>query len=141
MGLFDEVTKMAGLAGGGAGGGQAALLQSVVQMLGAGDSAAGGGGLANIVQSFQKSGLGDQVASWVSTGKNLPISVDQLVQGLGAGRVKQLAQSAGLPEGAAASVLAGLLPTVIDRLTPGGTVPQQGQLDQLLGSVKSMFGA
>jgi uncharacterized protein YidB (DUF937 family) len=141
MSLFDDVTKMAGMAGltgGAAGGGQAALLQSVVQLLG---SAGSGGGLANIVQGFQKSGLGDQVASWVSTGKNLPISGDQLVQGLGAGRVKQLAQSAGLPEKAAASVLAGLLPTVIDRLTPAGAVPEDGDLNQLLGSVTSMFSA
>jgi uncharacterized protein YidB (DUF937 family) len=137
---MDDVTKMAGLAGGGATGGQAALLQGVLHMLSPG-SAGAGGGLESVLQGFQKGGLGDIVASWVSTGQNLPVSADQVIQGLGAGRVTQLAQSAGLPEGAAASALASLLPTVIDRLTPGGAVPQGAQLGNLLGSVKSMLGA
>ncbi len=139
MGIFDEVAKAAGMAGGGAAGGQGALLQSVLQMLGSGDSA-GGAGLAGIVQGFQKSGLGDTVASWVGTGQNLPISANQITQGLGAGRVQQLAQAAGLPEGAAASALASLLPSIIDRLTPHGALPEQGQLQQLIGAAKSMLG-
>jgi uncharacterized protein YidB (DUF937 family) len=64
-----------------------------------------------------------------------------LKQGLGAGTLEQLAQSSGLSEGATASALAGLLPTMIDKLTPGGTLPQAGQLQQLLASAKSMLGA
>jgi uncharacterized protein YidB (DUF937 family) len=45
-----------------------------------------------------------------------------------------------LTEGAAASALSGLLPTLIDRLTPDGTMPQSGQLDQLLKTVKGALG-
>lgn len=137
MGLLDDVTKLAGAASGGVSG-NAALLTGVLQMLGTGAS---GGGLAGIVQGFQKAGLGDAVASWVSTGKNLPISADQLQQGLGAGHIQQLAKASGLTEGAAASALAGLLPTVIDRLTPTGAMPQAGQLQQLLATVKTALGA
>ena len=140
MGLMDDVTKMAGLAGGGAVSGQGALLEGVVKMLGSGESG-GGGGLAGLVQSFQTNGLGDVVASWVGTGQNLPVSADQVTKGLGAGRVEQLAQAAGLPDGVAASALASLLPTIVDRLTPGGAMPQGAQLQSLLGSVKSMLGA
>ena len=136
MGMLDDVTKMAGLSGGGLAG-NAALLQGVLQMLGSG----GAGSLTNIVQGFSKAGLGDVVSSWVGTGQNLPISAEQLKQGLGAGALGQLAQSSGLSEGATASALAGLLPTVIDKLTPGGTLPQAGQLQQLLASAKSMLGA
>ncbi len=135
MGLLDDVAKLAG----GAGGGQpdnSALLGSVVQMLGSGDA----GGLASLVQGFQKAGLGDIVGSWVGTGANLPVSPDQLQQGLGADRLQQLARAAGLSEGAAASALSGLLPTVVDKLTPGGTLPQAGQLPQLLGAVRAMLG-
>jgi uncharacterized protein YidB (DUF937 family) len=136
MGLLHNVTQLAGLSGGAASG-HSALLKGVMQMLGSGES---GGGLANIVQGFAKSGLADAASSWVGTGQNLPISAEQLQQGLGADRVKQLAQSSGLSEGATASALAGLLPTVIDKLTPDGTVPQEGQLQGLLASVKNMFG-
>jgi len=137
MGLFDDVTKLSGLASGGATG-NSALLKSVLQMLGSGET---GGGLTNIVQGFQQTGLGDTVSSWVSAGPNLPISAEQLQQGLGAGRVQQLAQSSGLTPSATASALAGLLPTVIDRLTPDGAMPQPGQLQQLLASVKTALGA
>jgi uncharacterized protein YidB (DUF937 family) len=135
MGLLDDVTRLAGLAGGSTG--SSALMQGVLQMLGSGES---GGGLTNIVGAFRQAGLGDAVSSWVSTGPNLPISAEQLMQGLGAGRVQQLAQSSGLTEGAAASALSGLLPTLIDRLTPDGTMPQSGQLDQLLKTVKGALG-
>jgi uncharacterized protein YidB (DUF937 family) len=135
MGLLDDVTRLAGLAGGSTG--SSALMQGVLQLLGSGES---GGGLTNIVGAFRQAGLGDAVSSWVSTGPNLPISAEQLMQGLGAGRVQQLAQSSGLTEGAAASALSGLLPTLIDRLTPDGTMPQSGQLDQLLKTVKGALG-
>lgn len=137
MSLFDKVSQVAGLSGTGLGG-NPALMQGVLQMIGAAGS---GGGLTNIVQGFQQQGLGDLVSSWVGTGQNLPISPEQVQQGLGAGRVQQLAQSAGLTESAATSALAGLLPTVIDRLTPNGAMPQSDQLQQLLASVKTALGA
>jgi uncharacterized protein YidB (DUF937 family) len=136
MGLLDDATKLAGMSGG-APSGNAALLNGVMQLLG---SNASGGGLATIVQGFAQSGLGDLASSWVGKGANLPISPDQLLKGLGAGHVKQLAASSGLSEGAAASALAALLPTVIDKLTPDGAVPQTAQLQSLLSSVKGMFG-
>ena len=137
MGLFDDVGKLAGLSGNVAPG-DSALLTNVLQMP---SSSGSGGGLAGIVQGFSQSGLGDVVSSWVGTGQNLPISAEQLQQGLGAGRVQQLAQACGLGEGATASALAGLLPTVIDRLTPGGAIPPSGQLQQLLGVVKLALGS
>jgi len=132
MGMLDDVTKMAGLSGSGLAG-NARLLQAVLQMLGSG----GSGGLANIVQDFSKAGLGDVVSSWVGTGQNLPISEEQVKHGLGAGTLGQLAQSAGLSEGATASALAGLLPTVIDTLTPQGALPQAGQLQKLIASMNA----
>ena len=137
MGLLDDVTKLAGSAGG-ALPGNSALLKGVLQMLGSSEP---GGGLTNIVQGFHQTGLSDVVSSWVSTGRNLPISAEQLQQGFGAARVQQLAQLSGLTEGATAGALAGLLPTVIDRLTPSGAMPQAGQLQQLLASVKTVLGA
>jgi uncharacterized protein YidB (DUF937 family) len=136
MGLLDDAAKLTGVSATGLAG-NSALLQGVLQMLGSG----GSGGLTNVVQGFTKAGLGDIVSSWVSTGQNLPISPEQLKQGLGAGPLAQLAQSSGLSEGATASALAGLLPSVVDKLTPGGALPQTGQLQQLVASAKTMLGA
>jgi hypothetical protein len=93
-----------------------------------------------MVQGFEKQGLGTLVSSWVGTGQTLPISPEPVQHGLGAGLVQQLAQSAGLTESATTSALSGLLPSVIDRLTPGGAVPQADQLAQLVGSLRTAIG-
>lgn len=86
------------------------------------------GGLQGVVQKFQKSGLGQQADSWVGTGQNLPVSADQIMQVLGSDSLKQMAGHAGMDQNQLAGGLAGLLPQVIDHLTPGGQMPQQGNL-------------
>jgi uncharacterized protein YidB (DUF937 family) len=127
MGLMDQL----GQAAGGMMGGQAAqnsLLQAVTSLLGQNSSV---GGLAGIVQAFQKNGLGDIVNSWVSTGKNLPITPDQIKQGLGGDFLSQLASKAGIPPDAASAQLSSLLPDMIDKVTPNGKI-ESGGIDQLL---------
>ena len=148
MGLLDNVGGLAGLAGalsGNSGGGalgNAALLGGLVNMLGGSQSGGGlaGGGLASILSGLQSSGLGDAVSSWVSTGQNQAITPDQLHQGLGADRVRELAKHAGLSEGDAASALSGLLPMVVDKLTPNGAMPSASELPQLLNALKGFLG-
>ena len=120
MGLLDSL--LGSLSGGGSGN---ALLDGVLQMVN--DPAHGG--LQGLVRSFQDKGLGGVVDSWVSTGKNLPISADQIMQGLGSDKIGSLAQGLGLSQEDVSSKLAELLPGVVDKLTPNGQVPQhQGGL-------------
>jgi uncharacterized protein YidB (DUF937 family) len=140
MGLLDDITQLAGASGATGGNltGNATLLQGVLGMLG---SSSAGGGLGGLVQAFSQAGLGDIVSSWVGTGQNQPISPQQLQHGLGADRLRDLAQAAGLTEEATAGTLSGLLPTVVDKLTPEGNLPQSGQLDQLVSVLKSTLGA
>jgi len=52
----------------------------------------------------------------------------------------QFASKAGIPVAEAGSVLAGLLPTVIDKLTPDGKVPDANDLENTLGSLLSKLG-
>lgn len=98
------------------------------------------GGLPGLVQSFQQRGLGGIVDSWVSTGQNLPISPDQLAKGLGSDQLGSLAQSLGMDQGELSSKLTELLPNVVDKLTPGGQVPESGDLASLLDSVTKRLG-
>ena len=86
------------------------------------------GGLAGLIQSFREKGLGEVVSSWVSTGQNLPISADQIQQVLGSGALQQLAAKAGISPETISSQLSTLMPTLVDKLTPNGTVPQQSEL-------------
>lgn len=86
------------------------------------------GGLAGLVQGFQNKGLGEVVNSWVGTGQNMPISPDQVQQGLGFDTISQIAQQLGVSPQTASSGLSQLLPGVVDGLTPQGAVPEHGDL-------------
>lgn len=94
------------------------LMSTVVGLLG------GQGGLQNLIGQFTLKGLGDVVGSWVSTGKNLPVSGDQLQNVLGKDTIGNLASKLGIDSGALTSQLTNLLPDVVDKLTPDGKVPE-----------------
>jgi len=114
------------------------ILGAVAGLLSTRDSSIGGsGGLGGIVGAFQKKGLGDMVSSWISTGPNPPISAAQLTEVLGGDTVAQFAQKSGVPIAEAGSLLAGLLPSVIDELTPDGKMPDTSSLEGTLSSLIS----
>ena len=121
MGLFDQVV---GALAGGQSGGNAALLESVMQLINNPQT----GGLAGLVQSFQQGGLGEIVNSWVSTGKNLPISAEQIQSVLGGSSLQDIAAKLGVGQQQASGSLAELLPQIVDQLTPNGQLPQGGDL-------------
>ncbi|SPP64687.1 YidB family protein [Nitrospira lenta] len=127
MSLMDQLGQaVGGMLGGSSN--QNPLMQALTGLLGPNSSV---GGLAGLVQTFQKNGLGEIVNSWVSTGKNLPVTPQQIQQGLGGDLLKQLATAAGVSTDAAGAQLAGLLPDLVDKLTPTGKI-EAGGLDQLL---------
>ena len=86
------------------------------------------GGIGGLQQSFAKQGMGDVVSSWIGTGQNMPVSADQIQQVLGNEQIKAFAQKAGISSEAAGPQLAALLPGIVDKLTPGGQIPQGGDL-------------
>ena len=86
------------------------------------------GGVDGLIKKFQQSGLGDLAASWVGTGENKSILPEQLANLLGKDKISALAQQAGIPEAQGASVLSQILPAMVDKLTPDGTVPESSNL-------------
>ncbi len=140
MGILDAIkAQVAGAVGGApaqGGGVGNPLVSHVLQMI----SNPGTGGLQGIVQAFQAKGLGGIVESWVSTGPNQPIAPDQINHALG-DHVQQMAQASGMPANAVATQLSALLPDIINRLTPQGTVPQGGALAQGLSILEKALGA
>lgn len=140
MGLMDDLMKKAGgLATLAAQNPQA--VAAVVALLSSRDTSVGGsGGLAGIVNAFQKKGLGDMVSSWISTGPNPPVTAGQLTDVLGSDVLGQFAAKAGVSHGEAGGLLASLLPTVIDQLTPQGNVPEADSLESTLGGLLSSLG-
>jgi uncharacterized protein YidB (DUF937 family) len=114
------------------------VISAIVSLLSSKDASVGGtGGLAGLVQAFQGKGMGDMMSSWISTGPNPPATADQLAGVLGADTLSQFAAKAGVPQGEAGGLLASLLPTVIDQLTPHGRVPESNDLESALGGLLS----
>jgi len=93
------------------------------------------GGLEALIDNLHRKGLGDVVSSWVGTGQNLPVSADQLTRALGSSQVQAMAQKLGFSPQEMSSHLAELLPQVVDRLTPGGSVPSGGGLASVLSGL------
>ena len=138
MGLFDSILK--GLTGGGSGLSTEhhnALLDTVMGMVTNQQT----GGLQGLLQNFAQKGFGQIAESWVSTGKNLPISPAQLQGVLGSGKIQEIAQSLGLDPSKVSAGLSQILPQVVDKLTPQGSVPSQDLLSEGLASIKKLLGA
>lgn len=96
------------------------------------------GGIAGLVNAFQEKGLGEVAASWVGTGSNLPISATQIRSVLGDGPLADIAAKLGGNAGDAGGVLAGLLPQVVDKLTPGGQI-DEGAMGQGLDLLRNLL--
>lgn len=130
MGLFDAIAGQVAVALGGqttAGG------QDLMGVIGNLINNPQMGGLQGLVQSFHDKGLGAVVSSWVGTGANLPISADQLTSVLGHGALQEMAQKVGLPVEGLSAQLSSLLPQVIDKITPNGSLPEGDLLSKGMG--------
>lgn len=125
MGLFDAVL---GAMQSQTAGGQGDMMSTVMALVNE------QGGLAGLVQKFSAGGLSEQVASWVGTGSNLPVTAEQIQSVLGSAAVKDIAARLGIDPAAAASGLAALLPQAVDALTPGGQLPS-GDIGQALAGL------
>ncbi|SHH51622.1 Uncharacterized conserved protein YidB, DUF937 family [Massilia sp. CF038] len=94
------------------------------------------GGVPALLEQLRASGLGDQVASWIGTGANHAISGEQLSSAVGDGALAQVARQSGIEPSALSGALAGLLPQVIDHLSPNGNMPSEDLLSQGLNMLK-----
>jgi len=100
----------------------------------------GGGGLNDLISQFGAKGLGDIISSWIGTGKNLPISGDQLKGILGDDTIKNIASKLGVSSNDVTSQLSILLPQVVDKLTPEGKVPEGDIMSKGMDLLGGLFG-
>jgi uncharacterized protein YidB (DUF937 family) len=128
MGLLDSLVTSAvsSALGGNAEGLTGNLVKGVVSMV-----ASNSGGLSGLVDKFTQSGLGDVAASWIGKGENKPVSPAQLVEALGADKVAELAEQAGIPADKGAEVLSQVLPSVVNEMSPDGKIPEEHHMGTL----------
>jgi uncharacterized protein YidB (DUF937 family) len=117
------------------------LLEGVIEFLDRPET----GGITGLQQTFDSNGLGSLISSWIGTGANQPISPSQLESAFGGGGFDQLARKAGVSTSQIPSILAMVLPALIDKLTPDGNVPSRPQLAErqvsILESLRSAMGS
>ena len=108
----DEMGLLDGLIGGAVGAEMISVVNGLIEKH---------GGVKGLVAQFQQQGLGPTIQSWVGNGENLPISPEQVHQGLGSDTVQQLAAKLGIPPSELAAKLSQVLPQAVDKMTPNGT--------------------
>ncbi len=131
MSLLDQVVGAVTSKLGGQGNAQNDLMEAALSLINN-----NAGGLSGLVQAFKDKGLANIATSWVSTGKNLPVTPEQIQSVLGNSQIREIAQKLGLSEEAASSQLSQMLPTVVDKLTPEGQIPSGDLLAQGLNLLK-----
>lgn len=98
----------------------------LMQMLVAHISQASSGGLAGMLDKFHNAGWGSMVNSWVDPAaapQSPSVSQVEDVFGGTQGFAQQAAIRTGLPYEKVIAVIASVLPQLVRRMTPGGTVP------------------
>lgn len=121
-----------GTSGGGGGGGMGGMLVALAPMLGA---ALAGGGLQKLLGGFQANGMDDKVQSWVGTGENASLSAAEVESVVSPEQIEEVAQRLGVSHEEAASVLADVIPDVVDGVSPSGQLPDQSQLDDVFSQL------
>ncbi len=119
---------LGGLAGGGSGGLVAALMPAVGGLL-------AGGGLQKLMAGLERQGAGAQAASWVAKGQNQPVTARQMKGALDVNQLAGIAEKLGISHDQAAEVLAKVLPHVVDKASPDGTMPSQQAVDATVSNL------
>jgi uncharacterized protein YidB (DUF937 family) len=111
------------------------------QVLGGGRGGAPAtGGLGGLLEQFQRAGFGDQTRTWVGRGQNALLPPEVVEQTFGRSGVAEIARRAGVSEADATRGLSQLLPEVVDRVTPGGEVPDDAALLANVGDLARRLG-
>jgi uncharacterized protein YidB (DUF937 family)/outer membrane protein OmpA-like peptidoglycan-associated protein len=103
------------------------------------------GGLTGFIDKFKSAGLGSLVSSWLGGAANPQAistsQVEQLFGGSG-GLLGMLTSKLGIGGSAASGALSFLLPSIIGKLTPGGSIPTSlpSEVMGFIGNAKDMLG-
>jgi uncharacterized protein YidB (DUF937 family) len=108
-------------------------LSGLLGQLGLGGASAAGilsGGLGELLERFKQSGQGDTAESWIRTGPNKPCTPDQLEQAIESDVLDHLSRQTGLTREELLSKLCRELPDAVDKYTPQGRLPVEGDFER-----------
>lgn len=96
------------------------------------------GGLQKLLGRLQARGKGSQAQSWVGGGANEPVDPSDIQEAMDDEDLDRIAQQLGLSRDEAALAVAEVLPEVVDKATPEGELPDDGELDQRFGRLHEL---
>jgi uncharacterized protein YidB (DUF937 family) len=135
VGIFDDLVGTVVGAVKGSPGQEGGLMAGVMSLLTNKET----GGITGLTQAFNQQGLGDIISSWVGTGTNAAITPDQVQKVLGSDVIQQMAEKSGVSVDTVKAQLAEILPSLIDKATPEGKIPEGGLLDMGQEFLKGLF--
>lgn len=131
MGILDDITNVLGGKKEGSGE-EKSIIDSAMDLFKS-------GGLSNLTKSFENNGLGNIISSWIGKGENLPVSGDQIKKTVDSSFITDIAAKLGLSEEKASEKIAGILPGLVDKLTPDGKIPEGNILQEGIDFLKKKF--
>ena len=102
------------------------------------------GGLSKVLEMFNQNGFEKEVSSWVGNEANLPIIAQHVQQVFSSEALQGVASKLNISTDEACGVIAKILPTLVNHLTPEGNVPQNHEdllsqgLSMLKGNIPSI---
>jgi uncharacterized protein YidB (DUF937 family) len=82
------------------------------------------GGLPGVMNMLRANGMAQHADSWVGTGANESVFAEQMQQTFGASGLGSLATQLGTSQTQAGSLLAQVLPELVNQFTPNGQIPE-----------------
>ncbi len=92
---------------------------------------AGGGGLSDLLDKFDNK----KTDSWVSTGRNEPLTADEVKAAMPASELESWARDADVTVDEAANQLAEAIPEAVNELTPEGQLPDEASLNDMVHAI------
>lgn len=135
MGLFDSIAGAVESQTENTTASQGGVLGSIMTLLNSPEI----GGISGLIAKFNQAGLGEQVASWIGNGQNLPITGAQLESALGSSVIQSVAGKLGIDSTFASTALAGMLPQLVNQMTPNGELPDNGS--EIAQVLSGLFGS
>lgn len=77
-------------------------------------------GINNLVSQFDNANLGNLIQSWISSGKNLPFSMEQVSSVFGSDWIKSVADKININSSILTAIISQFLPSVVNEATQDG---------------------